>query len=105
MGKKRKSRISPGGCPSLQPSGIFLKEINMQIVLIEREMKDKEEALRRCRYNVACLKQANNKEYEKAIYELSQEVYMLEDQLEHYRVVFNLLREDQKVFDNVPKRI
>lgn len=77
----------------------------MNIALIEREMRYRKEALKRCQYNVQCLKRARNPEYEKAIWQLSQEAFLLEDQLVHYNTVFNLLKEDQELFDNVPKRI
>jgi hypothetical protein len=77
----------------------------MQIVLIEREMKDKEEALKRCKYQAAWLKQLKKPEYKETIWQLSQEAFLLEDQLAHYKTVFNLLQEDQEVFDNFPKRI
>ena len=77
----------------------------MQIVQIEREMKDKEEALKRCKYHAAWLKQLRKPEYKETIWQLSQEQFLLEDQIAHYKTVFNLLQEDQEVFDNVPKRI
>ena len=77
----------------------------MQIVLIEQEMRDKEEALKRCKYYLAWLKQARNPKYKETIWELTQEQFLLEDQLAHYKTVFNLLEEDQETFDSVPKRI
>jgi len=51
------------------------------------------------------LKRARNSEHKDAIWQLSQEVYLLEDQLSRYDTVFNLLKEDVQVYDDVPKRI
>jgi hypothetical protein len=77
----------------------------MQLNLLEREIRYKKDALKRCQYNVQCLKRARNPEYKEAIWQLSQEAYLLEDQLSHYDIVFNLLKEDVQVYDDVPKRI
>ena len=77
----------------------------MQIVLVERELRQKAEALKRCQYNMQCLKRAKNSDYEKAIWQLSQEIFLLEDQLDRYNTVFNLLQDGQEMFDNVPKRV
>lgn len=77
----------------------------MQLNVLEREMNCKKEALKRCQYNVQCLKKAKNPEYKEAIWQLSQEAYFLEDQLTRYNTVISLLQEDQETFDNVPKRI
>jgi hypothetical protein len=77
----------------------------MQLATLEREMRYKKEALERCQYNVQCLKRARNPEYREAIWELSNEAYLLEDQLSRYDTVFNLLKEDVQVYNDVPKRI
>jgi len=77
----------------------------MQLNVLEREMRHKKDALKRCQYNVQCLKRARNSEHKDAIWQLSQEVYLLEDQLSRYDTVFNLLKEDVQVYDDVPKRI
>jgi hypothetical protein len=77
----------------------------MQLAAIEREMRYKKEALKRCQYNVQCLKRAGNPEYEEAIWQFSNEAYLLEDQLFRYDIVFNLLKEDVQIYDDVPKRI
>jgi hypothetical protein len=77
----------------------------MQLNLLEREMRYKKDALKRCQYNMQCLKNARNPGYQEAIWQLSNEAYLLEDQLSRYDVVFNLLKEDVQVYDDVPKRI
>jgi hypothetical protein len=77
----------------------------MNIALIEQEIRHKKEALKRCHYNVQCLRRAKNPEYKEAIWQLSNEEYLLRDQLSRYSTVYNLLKEDRELFDNVPKRI
>jgi hypothetical protein len=77
----------------------------MKIVLIEREMKEKEAALKRCKYLVECLKKSRKPEHKEVLWQISQEQFLLEDQLAHYKIVFSLLQEDQEMYDSVPKRI
>jgi hypothetical protein len=77
----------------------------MNIVLIERDIKDREQALQTCKYSLSYLKREGSRKYADAIRALSQEAFFLEDQLHRYRILFNILREDQKKFDEVPKRI
>ena len=77
----------------------------MQIGLIERDIKDREQALQTCKHSLSYLKKEDSRKYADTIRALSQEAFYLEDQLQHYRVLFNLLKDDQEKFDEVPKKI
>jgi len=78
----------------------------MNISIIERDIKNKEESLRRCKYNVECLcKSPRVAGYQEAIRLVSQEAFYLQDQLDQYYVLFNLLREDQPEYDEMLPRV
>jgi hypothetical protein len=68
----------------------------MQLRAIERDIKLREDALRRCKYNLDCMKG-----HKEAVDYLAAEVFLLEDQLEQYKVVANLLREEQGSCDEM----
>jgi hypothetical protein len=74
----------------------------MNILVIERDIKTREESLKRCKYNLSIVKRHHKKE---AAQEISAEILLLEDQLEKYHVLFNILREDQPVYDEVLPRV
>ena len=69
----------------------------MKIELIERDIKDKEEALIRCRYNQLVYTLGAKETLDLSAYE----AFYLQDQLNSYRVVLNVLREDQPIHDEM----
>ena len=77
----------------------------MKIVLIERDIKDREQALQTCKHSLSYLKKEDSRKYADTIRALSQEAFFLEDQLQHYHVLFNLLKDDQVLYDEMPKKI
>jgi len=74
----------------------------MNISIIERDIKNREESLRRCKYDLICMKRAHKTD---AVHELSAEILLLEDQLDRYHVVFNILREEQPSYDEMLPRV
>jgi hypothetical protein len=74
----------------------------MQLNLVERDIKIKEEALRRCTYNLDCLRRSPRAaEYQEGIKLMDQEAFYLQDQLNQYYVVQSILREEQGVCDEM----
>jgi len=78
----------------------------MNISIIERDIKNREESLRRCKYNVECLRKSPRAAgHQEDIRLMSQEAFYLQDQLDQYYVLFNLLREDQPEYDEMLPRV
>ena len=74
----------------------------MQLNLIERDIKIKEDALRRCKYNIQCLRRSPKvAEYEEGLKIMDQEAFYLQDQLNQYYVVQTLLREEHGSCDEM----
>ena len=78
----------------------------MHIALIERDIRNREDALRRCTSNVTCLQRSPRAaEHTEAIRLLSQEAFYLQDQLEQYHTLITFLREEQGVCDEMLPRV
>jgi hypothetical protein len=74
----------------------------MQLNLVERDIKIKEEALQRCKYNLECLRRSPGvAEYQEGIKLIGQEAFYLQDQLDQYYVVQSILREEQGSCDEM----
>jgi hypothetical protein len=74
----------------------------MQLNLIEQDIKDKEDSLRRCKSNLlGCIMKTNSPETHNEIKLLSQEVFLLEDQLKMYRTIAGILKEEQGSHDEM----
>ena len=74
----------------------------MNIELVERDIQNRELALKRCKYHLSCIDKTENQVPFKL---LSQEIFYLQDQLERYYVLFNLLREEQPVVDEMLPKV
>lgn len=74
----------------------------MQLNLIEQDIKNKEAFLHRCKNSLlACVMQDNNAATKVEIELLSQEAFLLEDQLEQLYSVAAILREEQGSYDEM----
>jgi len=78
----------------------------MQLNLIEQDIRSKEATLSRCKSNLlACVMKPNNSETHDEIKLLSQEVFLLEDQLDKYYSVAAFLRGEQGSHDEMLPKI
>jgi hypothetical protein len=77
----------------------------MKVELIERDIRDREQALKNCEYNIMYLRQENERKNRDVIRMLGNEAYLLKDQLARYKVILALLREEEGPNDEMPKKI
>jgi hypothetical protein len=78
----------------------------MQITMIERDIINRENALRRCKYNVICLQTSPRaSEYAEGIKMLSQEAFYLQDQLDRFYILLDILKEEQGACDEMLPRV
>jgi hypothetical protein len=74
----------------------------MQLNLIESDIQNRENALRRCKSNLDYLYNSiETEESKKAIKLLEQESFYLQDQLDRYYVLAAILREEQSSYDEM----
>lgn len=83
----------------------FLTGELMKLTLIDRDIHYKRDALKRCEYRIKCLKQSNKPEDKQIMHELSQEAFLLQDQLSYYKIIFDLLKEEHNFNDEMSKKI
>jgi hypothetical protein len=76
----------------------------MKANLIERDMQDRERALQSCKGNIMYLQQKGERKYKEDINMLSQEIFFLQDQLSRYKIIFDLLKEEEGPADEMLKK-
>ena len=77
----------------------------MKVNLIERDIQDRERALKSCEFNILYLKQENERKNRDVIHMLGSEAYLLRDQLARFKVVLGILKEEEGPVDEMLKRI
>lgn len=74
----------------------------MQLNLIETDIQNREEALKRCKANLHYLKfSSEGKKHPEQLRITEYEVFYLKDQLEKFYILAGILKEEQGVYDEM----